>query len=182
MSEKEKVETTEKKEEIKQNVKANPEKANPKVEPKEKLEGKQEEEFNKERAMHTIKTLREREKDAEKAEKELEKYKAAEKERKEAELSEMEILKTRAVEAENKYKELEIKEQKREIAVKVGLPDILALRIQGETLEDMQTDAEALLEAMPKKSGEIQKTNPGATSSKTETREETFNRMFKGNP
>lgn len=178
MSEKEKAEMAEKTEKVeKVNPKVNP-KMSPPAEPKEKLEEKQEEEFDKERAMVTIKNLRQIEKEAKKAEAELEKYKAAENERKEAEMSEMEKLQSRAEEAEKKYKKLEIKEQKREIATEVGLPDIFASRIQGETPEDMQADAKALREAM-KKDG-IKMTNPGVVSPNQETPEAQFSRMFRG--
>lgn len=47
-------------------------------------------------------------------------------------------------------KQRELNELRREIARKVGLPDVLAPRIAGETAEAMEEDAKSLLEGLPK--------------------------------
>lgn len=123
----------------------------------------QEEEFDKERAMATIKNLRKFEKEAKKAQERLARYEQEEQERKKAELSEIDRLKLEKQEAEQKLAELTREKQRREIAEKVKLPFALADRIKGETPEEMEADAKQLFESLPKpvtpKTGV---TNPGA--------------------
>lgn len=122
-----------------------------------------EEEFDKERAMATIKNLRKFEKEAKKAQERLARYEQEEQERKKAELSEIDRLKLEKQEAEQKLAELTREKQRREIAEKVKLPFALADRIKGETPEEMEADAKQLFESLPKpvtpKTGV---TNPGA--------------------
>jgi hypothetical protein len=129
----------------------------------ETTEEVQEEAFDKERAMATIKNLRKFEKDAAKLSKELESYKLKEEERKKAELSEIDRLKLEAQEAKEKLAELTLDKQRREVAEKVKLPFALADRIKGETLEEMEADAKTLFDSLPKgftpKTGV---TNPGS--------------------
>jgi hypothetical protein len=122
-----------------------------------------EEEFDKERAMKTINNLRAYEKKATKLEKELEAYRQKEEDRKKAEMSEIDRLKLEAQEAKSKLAELTLKEQKREIAHKLNLPEALADRIKGENLEEMEADAKGLFDALPKPgASKSLVTNPGA--------------------
>lgn len=136
--------------------------------------------FDKERAMDTIKKLREFEKKSKTLEKKLLAYEEAEKQRKEADLSEAEKAKKRADEAESKLKELEIKEQRRTIAEEIGLPLEFADRIRGETPEDMKADAQAFLDKMPKVP-KISTTNPGNNANgRAETDIERLQRIRSG--
>jgi hypothetical protein len=135
--------------------------------PKEEItteEVPEEEAFDKERAMATIKNLRKFEKEAAKANKELESYKLKEAADKLADLSEIDRLKIEAQEAKEKLAELTLKEQRREAAKSVGLPDILIDRIQGETPEEMAEDAKALLAGIPKPKSTVGVTNPGSNA------------------
>ena len=50
----------------------------------------------------------------------------------------------------NRAKALELAALKRDTAAKLGVPAGLAARLQGETLEDIENDARALLESLPK--------------------------------
>lgn len=63
-------------------------------------------------------------------------------------------------------KALERKQLQADIAAKIGLPTALATRLQGETAEELEADAKALLETLPKneqkpKSPGLHPTNPG---------------------
>jgi len=114
-----------------------------------KPEEETQEEFDKDRAMATIKNLREIEKQAKKDAKKLADLEKAEQERKEAEMSELEKANTKLAELEAKNAELARKQMQREAAEKIGLPSVFADRVQGETPEDMEADAKKLLDAMP---------------------------------
>lgn len=64
--------------------------------------------------------------------------------------------------------ELTHKQLQADIAAKVGLPSVLATRLQGNTPEELEADAKALLETLPKaeskqKSPGLHPTNPGGT-------------------
>jgi len=122
-----------------------------------------EEEFDKERAMATIKNLRKFEKEAKKAQERLARYEQEEQERKKAELSEIDRLKLEKQEAEQKLAYFAREKLQREIADKLKLPFGLADRIKGETPEEMEADAKQLFDSLPKpvvtKTGV---TNPGA--------------------
>jgi hypothetical protein len=153
------------------------------VETTEEVE--QEEEFDKERAMATIRKLREFEKQASRLEKENEALKKAEADRKKAEMSEMDRLQAERDEAQTELERLKLNEQKRSIAREVGLPDELALRIRGETVEEMKADAEMLKEVIPEpaepgKKPKINPTNPGTTPSQAETDEQRRKRLGLG--
>ena len=52
--------------------------------------------------------------------------------------------------AQAKARELELGKQRSDVAAKVGLPVALADRLRGETPEEMETDAKAMLAALPK--------------------------------
>lgn len=111
------------------------------------------------------------EKEAAAAAKKLAAYEKAEEERRQAELTDLQKAQDKAakLEAELKAKELSI--IRRDVAAKVGLPSVLADRLKGESPEEIEADAQALLETLPKsekKAPSINPTNPGgATQSET---------------
>lgn len=64
----------------------------------------------------------------------------------------------------------DLADRKRAIGEKVGLPAALATRLQGDTDEDLEKDAKALLETLPKQpKPNPGPTNPGGTATTTET-------------
>jgi hypothetical protein len=73
----------------------------------------------------------------------------------------------------------DLDEKKRKIAKEVGLPDELALRIQGATDEELKADAEAVLKAIPQaqKQPGIKPLNPGPDANNNETREQAKQRL-----
>jgi len=100
---------------------------------------------------------------------------AERKAKQEAEMTELDKANKRADEAEAKALKLEREAMQREIAAKVGLPAKLANRLQGETPEEMEADALAILEDLPKpppKTPGIVPTNPGTNGSTGETDEQ----------
>lgn len=79
-------------------------------------------------------------------------------------MTETEKATKRAAELEAKLKAYERTEAQRKVAEKVGLPAALATRLQGETPEELEADAKALLETLPKPTKPapgINATNPG---------------------
>lgn len=103
------------------------------------------------------------EKEAAAAAKKLAAYEKAEEERKQAEMSELEKANARAAKAEADLKAKDIAILRRDVADKVGLPAVLADRLKGETPEEIEADANALLETLPKqeaKKPNISPTNP----------------------
>jgi len=109
--------------------------------------------------------------------KKLEKYQREEDERKRAELSEIERITLERDSFKTEIEQLKLSEQKRKVAEAVGLPALFASRIQGGTPEEMETDARALLDAMPKV--KITTTLPGGSKlPEQETPEETYKRLF----
>jgi hypothetical protein len=141
-----------------------------------------EEPFDKDRAMETIKKLRESEKVARKDRQELEHLRQLENERKQAELSETDRLKAQLDEKEAKLRDLTKKDMQREAASTAELPAIFADRIRGETLEDMIADAKTLLGAMPKVKAapNLGATNPGQTATTGETDAQKRDRLLHG--
>ena len=138
-----------------------------------------EEPFDKERAMATIKNLREIEKQAKKDKAELEKLRAEEQKRIEAEMSETERLSKQAQEAQARAAQLEAELLRRDVITETGLPPVLAERLKGSTKEEMLADAEALKKALPltKVAPHIQPNNP-ANGEKKETDAEMRERLF----
>lgn len=110
-----------------------------------------EEGFDKDRAMETIKKLREIEKQYKKEKQELDRLKADEQKRKEAEMTEAEKAKARADELEAELKKERAKGLRLQVAVKYSLPEALANRLQGETAEELEADAEQLAKLIPAK-------------------------------
>jgi len=119
--------------------------------------------FDKERAMATIKKLREFEKKAKALEKQVSDYEAKEKERRDAELSEIERAKSKLAETQAELDSLRKEQMRAKVAREVGLPDVIAERIQGDDEETMMEDAKRLAEALPKPKP-MSVTNPGAVS------------------
>jgi len=139
---------------------------------------KEEEEFDKERAMATIKNLRKFEKDAAKLQKQIDAFKLKEAEDKKAKLSEIDRLKLEQQEVSQKYAALLLDTQRTAAAKKVGLPDIFADRINGDTPEEMEEDAKLLLSAIPTQKSNIGVTNPGPNATgQQETKEQTLRRL-----
>jgi hypothetical protein len=121
--------------------------------------------FDKERAMATIRNLREQEREWKKTQKRLAELEDAEAKRKGAELTELERAKAAQKAAEEKAKKLELKELQRQAGEKFKLPAALVSRLQGETLEDLETDAKALAETLPKPTApSVPPTNPGGNA------------------
>jgi hypothetical protein len=148
-------------------------------ETKPEVEKHEEEPFDKDRAMNTIHTLREVEKQAKKDAKELADLKAADQKRKDAELSETERLTKEN--AETKAENVRIKADllRREVISEVGLPNAFKDRLKGETKEELTADAQDLLRTVPalKQAPKLPKNNPpGGDPSETdaEKRERLF--------
>lgn len=157
-----------------QQPQAGAEQAKPEVEPEVKAD-----EFDKERAMATIEKLREFEKLSKSQAKKLAEFEAKEKERQDAELSETEKLKKQLAEKEAILKELSRKSLQREIAEKVGLPAVFADRLKGDDADEMEADAKAILEALPKAGKpNINPTNPGSNASVGETTDQKRARIY----
>lgn len=116
----------------------------------------------------------------------LKEFETAEELRKVAEMSDLEKAQIATKEAETKFKEsqseLESMKQnniKREVALGIGLPAMFALRIKGETPEEMTADAQALLDAMPKGQPKSSTTSPGSLGKKVgETDDDRRNRLL----
>ena len=109
--------------------------------------------------------------------KKLQSFEKAEQDKKDAELSELDKEKRArvALEAENKKIKLDLLKQS--TASKLGLPEVLAIRLQGETPEEIEADAKQLLETLPKKTSTASATNPGGDHQVTETDAERRKRL-----
>lgn len=107
----------------------------------------------------------------------------AQKAQEEAEMTELQKATKRLAELEAEIQRRELDDKKRAIAVKVGLPDVLATRITGETDEELEADARAILEALPKaekperRAPGIQPSNPGASGATGESDAERRKRL-----
>ena len=106
--------------------------------------------FDKDRAMKTIHSLREDEKQWKKDRKELERLKAEEAKRKEAEMTEAEKLKARADQLEAELQRERSEKMRLKVASKYSLPDALSARLIGDTEEELEEDAKRLAEFLPK--------------------------------
>jgi len=123
--------------------------------------------------------LREANKEAAARRKRLEELEAAEAKRKEAEMTESEKATKRAQELEAKLKAYELAELQRAAAEKAGLPAQLAKRLQGSTAEELEADAKALAETLPKpQKPTVPGTNPGVNGSNGESDAERRKRLF----
>lgn len=125
--------------------------------------------------------LREANKESASRRKRLDELEAAEKSRADAALSETERTAKEAAELKAKVKDLERREMVRSVADKVGLPPALAARLRGETPEEVEADAKALLELIPTKSkASINPTNPSQDGTQSETFEQQHARWKTG--
>ena len=142
------------------------------------------EKFDEARAMDLIRKQRDELKQAKKAAAELERYKKAEEERKQAEMSETDRLKAELERAQSELKAKTVRTMQIEVAAKLGLPAALSDRLHGETLEEMEEDAKAILEVLPKQKAapNTGATNPGENASKEETRAQKLARLTGGEP
>lgn len=93
---------------------------------------------------------RARARDGAKAAKRLAEFEAAEQKRQEAELSEIDKLKKQYASLQDELAAERRNQLKQRIAKEVGLPEALALRIQGDDEEALMQDAKALAAALPK--------------------------------
>lgn len=137
--------------------------------------------------------LKERNKEEAARRKKLEELEAAEEGRKKAAMTESEKAAARikelealAAEKDNQIKQAERRELQRKVAKEVGIPEVFASRIAGDTEEDMTADAKTILEALPKPEAEpkdkkkapvLIPTNP-ANGQKGETEAQAKARIF----
>ena len=138
--------------------------------------------FDEARAMELIRKQREELKQAKKAAAELERYKKLEEERKQAEMSETDRLKAELDRAHSELKAKTVRTMQIEVAAKLGIPAALSDRLHGETLEEMEEDAQAILAVLPKQKAapNTGATNPGEQASKEETRAQKLTRLTGG--
>jgi len=120
--------------------------------------------------MRLEKELHSRNKEEAGRRKKLEELEKAELERLQASKTELEKAQERATRAEADKKSLELSLLRRDVAQKVGLPAALVDRLKGETLEELEADANALMESLPKAdpakkpNPNINPTNPAGAS------------------
>jgi hypothetical protein len=148
-------------------------------------EEKQEEPFDKDRAMRTIHALREAEKEAKKQLKELETLKAEKEQRTLAEMTEAQKLQKQAEDASKEVAALKADILRRDVIAETGLPAAFAERLKGSTKEELLEDAKQLKALLPtaQPAPHINATNPnGASINETDAqmRERLFGRQ--GNP
>ncbi len=109
--------------------------------------------------------------------KKIQSFEQAEQAKKDAELSELDKEKKARAQLEAENKKLKVDSLKTSIAAKLGLPESLALRLQGETPEEIEQDAKEILETLPKKTAVTNPTNPGGGLQATETDAERRKRL-----
>jgi myosin heavy subunit len=102
-----------------------------------------------------------KEEEADRLHKKVEAYDKKEQDKLDAEKSELQKEKERVASLETENKRLKTESLKQSIATKLGLPESLALRLQGETPEEIEKDAKEILETLPKKTAVTNPTNPG---------------------
>jgi alanyl-tRNA synthetase len=107
---------------------------------------------------------------------------AEQKAKADAEMSEMDKLKRELAEVQAKATQAERQNLQRKIGAELGLPDVLALRLQGDDEDAMREDAKAILATMPKKSNAptLSATNPGNGQSPGETLAQQRQRVYGG--
>jgi hypothetical protein len=116
--------------------------------------------------------------EAERHYKKLSKFEEEEKKRQEAAMSDLEKAQKKAADLEAENHRLKVDSLKQSVAAKIGLPESLALRLQGETKEEIEADAKEILETLPKKSApQIDATNPNGGTQRTETDAERRKRL-----
>lgn len=87
--------------------------------------------------------------DAKKAARRLAELEDAEHKRAEAEMTELQKAQKRLADLEAENKNAKLALMRRDIAAKVSLPDVLIDRLRGETPEELEADALALLKDLP---------------------------------
>ena len=115
--------------------------------------------------------------EAERHFKKLQSFEQAEQAKKDAELSELDKEKKARAQLEAENKQIKLDLLKQSTASKLGLPEILANRLQGETPEEIEKDAKQLLETLPKKTSTASATNPGGDHQVGETDAEKRKRL-----
>lgn len=116
--------------------------------------------------------------EAERHFKKLSKFEEEEKKRQEAAMSDLEKAQKKSADLEAENHRLKVDTLKQSVAAKVGLPESLALRLQGETKEEIEADAKEILETLPKKNApQLDATNPNNGSQRTETDAEKRKRL-----
>lgn len=140
------------------------------------------EEWDKDRAMDTIKKLREIEKQAKQDAKEFQRLKADEQKRKDDLLSETERLQKQANDATAQIATLKADILRRDVVAETGLPAIFADRLKGTTKEEMIADAQEILKVLPqqpqpKTPPRVPATNP-ANGNPNETEAQQRERLF----
>ncbi len=121
------------------------------------------EEFDKDRAMNTIRNLREFEKKAKPELKELEQMKAEQRKRAEAEMTEAQRLQKQLADTQAENARIMSDLWRREAADAAKLPSEWLDRIKGTTKEELLEDAKKLAEILPKQKPtppHIDPTNP----------------------
>ena len=119
---------------------------------------------------------RNKEEEAARVHNKLLKFEAEEKKRQDAELSELDKANKKAAELEAENKKLRTDSLKAQIAAKVGLPGALASRLQGETPDEIEADAKAILDTLPKPAA-MSATNPGGGNAAKESDTERKRRL-----
>lgn len=110
--------------------------------------------------------------------KKLESFEKLEQDKATAEMTEAQKLQKQLEQAMAELAALKTNEIRRKVAAKVGLPDALAMRIQGADEDAMEEDAKALLSAIPKPPKQQPgPTNPGANGRTGETLTQQLNRI-----
>lgn len=152
---------------------------NPATEVKETPE--QKETFDEARAMALIEKLRGENRELSKAQKRLTDLEAADKKRSEAEMTELQKAQAKLTELETQLKDEKLARMRQAAAIKTGLPAVFTDRLKGETPEELEQDAQAIIEALPKVSSKsnstVNPTNPSASGS-GETDEQRRKRLF----
>lgn len=142
------------------------------------------EQFDAKRAMELIAKLRGEIKELKPRAKQAEELAAAQKARDEAEMTESQKLSKRLAETEAALRTERRNATAAGVAARVGLPGALAGRLQGETPEEMEADARAILEALPKAAAPTEKPktpgpiNPGANGQTGESPAERKTRLY----
>lgn len=119
-----------------------------------------EDEYNRERAMNTILNFRKAEKEWKREQKELEQLRAEREERKKADMTEAERYKQEAEALKAELAREKAGRMRLQVAAEYSLPEALANRLVGETIEDMKADAEQLAKLLPKPKKENPSLNP----------------------
>jgi len=98
-------------------------------------------------------------------------------------MSETDRLKMELERAQSELKAKTVRTMQIEVAAKLGLPAALSDRLHGETLEEMEEDAKAILEVLPKKPApNLGATNPGDRAGVVETHAQKKARLLGQSP